>query len=89
MRPETETGSALPRGAGSPARIPLSLWPAVLLGLSAAGASGYLGARLLPTDQRPFRFVGVTSWSSPLMAFRARAATEIPYPSSAALYQPM
>jgi hypothetical protein len=45
MRPETETSSAPSRTSGSPARIPLSLWPAVLLGLAAAGASGYLGAR--------------------------------------------
>ena len=45
MRPEIETASAPSRTAGSPARIPLSLWQAVLLGLAAAVASGYLGAR--------------------------------------------
>jgi len=45
MRPETETPSAPPRTPGSPTRIPLSLWPAVLLGLVAVGASGYFGAR--------------------------------------------
>jgi len=45
VRSETGTASAPPRTAGSSARISLSLWPAVLLGLAAAGASGYLGAR--------------------------------------------
>jgi hypothetical protein len=45
MRPETGTASAPPRTAGSPARIPLFLWPAVFLGLAAAVGSGYVGAR--------------------------------------------
>jgi len=52
------------------------------------GRRGYLGSRLL----RPagdFRFVGVTSWSSPLMHFRAnREVQPLPFRSSPALYQP-
>jgi hypothetical protein len=42
-----------------------------------AGRRGYLGARLLHADAETFRFVGLTRWSSPLMAFRAGTATAL------------
>ena len=45
MRSETGTASASSWTAGRTASLRLSLLPAVFLGLVAAGASGYLGAR--------------------------------------------
>ena len=51
------------------------------------GRRGYLGAQLLRPDG-DFRFVGITSWSSPLMHFRASRELEpLPFRSSPALYQ--
>ena len=61
-----------------------------------AGRRGYLGTRLLRSDEDDFRFVDVARWSSPLMLFRATrqpelhaAAEAIPFPSHPALYQPV
>ncbi len=54
-----------------------------------ADRRGYLGTRLLHPDG-DFRFVAVTSWSSPLMHFRASREVEpLPFRSSPALYQPV
>ena len=54
------------------------------------GARGYLGSRLHHAPEADYRFVDVTRWSSPLMAFRARAtAGALPHPSHPTLYQPV
>ena len=87
--PDTEGGCLLidpfEVPAGEDERF-LADWDASRAALD--GRRGYLGARLLHSDEDDFRFVGITRWSSPLMFFRAREAAAISFASHPALYQP-
>ena len=88
--PDTEAGCVLIEPFAVPAAEDerfLAAWERRREAL--AGRRGYLGTLLLRPDG-DFRFVGVTSWSSPLMHFRASREVEpMPFRSFPALYQPV
>ena len=88
--PETEAGCVLIEPFAIPAAERerfLAAWERRREAL--ADRRGYLGTVLHRRDG-DFRFVGVTSWSSPLMHFRAsREVESMPFRSFPALYQPV